>query len=374
MVGETNTTVIVGQDEMAATPTCFSSANLLDQALNKTAIEVYIYSDTYKDLLLKDYRNLPINDPAAADKLFSRCGFSGRLAYSPTAQIEAWEYILDLMAKDDADRYEKLHKGTPFYFIGMASYYSRDFEKALFYMDAALEEDLALHKEKWPDNPAGKFVLLQEDSPDQAAKPLVKRTREAFESLMKAVTDLGGIGLSVEDFRNKLVRPAMTVGSGKRSAVTALFSFLLEFSSREKELSLAGRSTSTGEPFFIHLLKGAVLFETLLKTSPVGSAIQSGNPKATINDLLKSTTIYPAFGFATVPQGFGVHTFDEVLDAIRDDKTGDFSQRAVRATWGIRNTTGHSMGWPYRPDPDEYKNVYHLIAGALSATLSKLHP
>jgi hypothetical protein len=277
------------------------------------------------------------------------------------------------MAADDASRYQKLHKGTPFYFLGMASYSSRDFEKALFYMDAALEEDLGIHKEKWPDNPAGKFVLLQDESPDQAARPLVKRTREAFEQVMNAVTGLGGIGLSTEELRNKLVRPAMTAGSGKRSAVTALLSFLLEFSSREKEISLAGRPTSTGEPFFLHLLKGAVLFETLLKTSPAGSAIQTRDPKATINTLLADPTIYSPLGFATAPQGLGAHTFDDVLKAIGNDKTSDFTQRAVRATWGVRNTTGHSMGWPYRPDPNEYKMVYQLIAGALSATLAKLH-
>ena len=58
-------------------------------------------------------------------------------------------------------------------------------------------------------------------------------------------------------------------------------------------------------------------------------------------------TIYQAFDFVNQPQGLGAHTFDDVLQAIKSDPTVNFTQRAVRATWGIRNTTGHSLGWPY---------------------------
>ena len=154
MVGETNTALTgdFEQNDIAAKTNAFSSGDLLNQSLGKTAIDVYLYSDTYKALLLNDYNVLPINIPDAldaarvADNFFSKCGLPVRLSYSPVAQIEAWEYILGLMAENDPNRYRELHKGTPFYFLGMASYSARDFEKALFYMDAALEEDLRLHK------------------------------------------------------------------------------------------------------------------------------------------------------------------------------------------------------------------------------------
>jgi hypothetical protein len=381
MVGETNTALTgdFEQNDIAAKTNAFSSVDLLNQSLGKTAIDVYLYSDTYKALLLNDYNVLPINIPDAldaarvADNFFSKCGFPVRPSYSPVAQIEAWEYILGLMAENDPNRYRELHKGTPFYFLGMASYSARDFEKALFYMDAALEEDLRLHKDGWPNVPSGKFVLLDDSTPDQAARRFVTSTRKMFESLMTEVAAAGGIGLSVDDLREKLVRPAMVAGSVKRSSVTGLVSFLLEFSSRAKELSLGGSLTSTGEPFFLHLFKGALLFETLLKISAAGSVIQTSNPKATINTLLMDPTIYQAFDFANQPQGLGAHTFDDVLQAIKSDPTVNFTQRAVRATWGIRNTTGHSLGWPYRPDPDEYKQVYQMIVAALSATLANLH-
>jgi hypothetical protein len=241
-------------------------------------------------------------------------------------------------------------------------------------MDAALDEDLRSDKDQWPLRPAGKFVLLDTESPNHAAIFQVDRTRKEFEKVMTAVANAGGIKLTIEQFRDNLVRPAMVPGSGKRSAVTALLSFLLEFSSRAKELSLARGKTGTGEPFFLHLFKGALLFETLLKTSTASSAIQSANPKATLDTLLKDRNIYSAFGFTSRPQGHGGDTFDDVLMAIRNDTTSDFTKRAVRATCSIRNKTGHSMAWPYKPQSDEYEKVYQLIVGAISTTLAKLHP
>src|SRR5262249_42710876 len=112
------------------------------------------------------------------------------------------------------------------------------------------------------------------------------------------------------------------------------------------------------------------------KTSTAGSAIQRANPRATLNNFLVNPTISSAFGFASPPQGLGGDTFDDVIIAIKNDKniTNDFTKRAVRATWGIRNKTGHSMAWPYRPQFNEYEEVYQLIVGAISATLAKLHP
>jgi hypothetical protein len=347
---------------------------LIQQAIGKSAAELVIQSSTYRDALLEDFRKLPIDNPKLVDQFFSLHAFPFIFAKSPAAHVEAWEYLLGLIQTEDDARYRQLHKGTPFYFAGMASYLARDFEKALFYMDAALEEDLRLHKDRWFSAPAGKFVLLDSDNPEQFARPLVFRTRALFDEVMTTVINLGGRGLSVKTFGSKLVFPAMSNASEKRSAVTGLISFLLEFPSRTKELSLAGTRTSTAEAFFLHLFKGTLLFETLLKTSSLGQGIQRSNPKATIDKFLQDQKIYSAFGFSTAPQGLGGDTFDEVLAAIKVDATTDFTQRAIRATWGIRNKVGHSMAWPSRPNLSEYGDVFYLIAGALSATIDSLHP
>jgi hypothetical protein len=91
---------------------------------------------------------------------------------------------------------------------------------------------------------------------------------------------------------------------------------------------------------------------------------------------LREPTIFSAFGFANQPQGLGGDTLDDVFGSIKNDESAgfDYTQRAIRATWGIRNKVGHSMAWPSRPSREEYSNIFYLIAGALSATLDKLHP
>lgn len=364
------------QPNTGPAPVMVRAPALTQQALGKSAAEVIVGSSAYRDALIDDFRTLPTNDPGLVDRYFSAQKFPYLFAHSPSAHVDAWERILGILLAEDEQRYREMHKGTPFYFAGTASYLARDFEKALFYMDAALEEDLRLHKRGWPKVPSGRFVLLDSDSTEQFARPLVVRTRALFEEVMTKIRNDGGIGLSVDDLRSKLVYPAMNTTPGKRSAVTGLISFLLELQSRITELALAGSQTSTAEPFFLHLFKGAVLFETLLKTSTTGISIQRSQPRATIDHFLREPTIYSAFGFANQPQGLGGDTLDDVFGAIKNDESAglDCTQRAIRATWGIRNKVGHSMAWPSRPSREEYSNIFYLIAGALSATLDALHP
>lgn len=364
-------------EPIAATASVIVRApGVIQQALGKSAAEVIVGSKEYRNALLADFRQLPIDNPGLVDKYFSAQAFPSLFAHSPSAHVGAWEHILEILLAEDEQRYRKMHKGTPFYFAGTASYLARDFEKALFYMDAALEEDLRLHKTNWPKVPSGKFVLLDSDSPDQFARLLVARTRALVESIRTKVQNEGGIGLSVDEFRSKLVYPAMGTAPAKRSALTALISFLLEFQSRVIELTLAGSQTSTAEPFFLHLFKGAVIFETLLKTSTAGINVQRSRPRATIDHFLRDSTIYSAFGFAAQPQGLGGDTLDDVFVSIKnDERTGlGYTQRAVRATWGIRNKVGHSMAWSSRPTREEYADIFYLIAGAIGATLCALHP
>ena len=49
-------------------------------------------------------------------------------------------------AKDFSQaQYQQIHKGTPFYFLGIAAFRCHDYETAAFLMDAALSEDMQNH-------------------------------------------------------------------------------------------------------------------------------------------------------------------------------------------------------------------------------------
>jgi len=75
----------------------------------------------------------------------------------------------------DPISYSSIHKGSAFYWIGMAAYLSNDYQTATFFFDAAVSEDLRSgHHPITRSTPSFKFILAQGDLQEQAAKPLVE--------------------------------------------------------------------------------------------------------------------------------------------------------------------------------------------------------
>lgn len=284
--------------------------------------------------------------------------------------------VRSILREADAGRYESLHKGTPFYFLGVAAYLAHDFPRALFYMDCALAEDHRLHGDRWHRLPSGMFVRLDDVLHAQFGRPLVTTSCGVFEKWRARVARAGGAELSLSAYRARLVNRAMDDEPRLRSAATAFVSFLLEFEERRTQLWLAPCASGSGEPFFLHLLRGGLLFETLLELSPPGKVVLAAKPAPTLNDLLTDRSIFTALGFASAPLGLGAHTFDNLIIRVQDNSTSgrSFPDRAVRATWGVRNVTGHNLAWPRRPSSDEYEQLFLLAFGALSLVVSRLYP
>jgi len=263
-----------------------------------------------------------------------------------------------------------MHKGTPYYFIGAASYLVDDFEKAFFYMDCAVAEDHHIHGANWRNTPAGYFIRLDDSSPNQFARELTSRTKEAVASALGAVASLGGTALSLQQLHDKLLTPAIDGIDELRSAVTALFTFILEYEPRSRQLVFASSHGGSGEPFYLHLFKGSLIFETLLKVSALGQRLVQG----TIGTYLGDACIRMKLGLPNRFEGMGNISFDQVIVSVHDAVThgNPLNERAVRAAWGVRNTTGHSLAWETRPKPDEYKMLFNHLLGALFHTVDCL--
>ena len=159
-----------------------------------------------------------------------------------------------------------------------------------------------------------------------------------------------------------------------RSVVTALLSFILEFQPRRTQLTLAPVGERRAS-FFLHLFKGGLLFETLLKMSPRGKVVCAAKPKATLNTLLTDQTLTSMLGLSNVVQGLNTPTFDDLLSRVATDEQAGhgFPMRAIQAAWGIRNSTGHNVAWPKRPTTDEYERLFILLYGSLSMALDRLY-
>src|SRR3990172_4933029 len=92
---------------------------------------------------------------------------------------------LDLLNKCrwmDEKAYTEIHKGGAFYWLGIASFLVNEYEMATFFFDASVSEDM-----RWGDDPvinpspAMRFMRIDGDHPDQAARPLVDATQKGIE-------------------------------------------------------------------------------------------------------------------------------------------------------------------------------------------------
>ncbi|GAI13785.1 unnamed protein product, partial [marine sediment metagenome] len=93
---------------------------------------IRISKEELKNMLVE----LPFDDPTAASDFFARFGIE--TMYQNNMFFEALERgheILHLCKRLNPDVYGKIHKGYPFYFMGMAAYRIHDFQSAIYYID-----------------------------------------------------------------------------------------------------------------------------------------------------------------------------------------------------------------------------------------------
>jgi hypothetical protein len=313
--------------------------------------------------------DLPEDDPTAASDFFARFGFSQ--LYQNNRFFEALERgheILQLCAKINPKVYRKMHKGYPFYWMGMAAYRIFDFQSAIYYIDATLSEDLK-NIPSDPDTPPRLFLRLEGGDDRQAAKYIVQGAQESIEEYIGFYNDVLGKNdlefplLRTDDIRLGLLIPA--VSSDKpdiRSLASTFITFFLEFKYRDFQLYLRTEPGSN-EPFFIHLFKGCLLFESLLKNNPHRKCTKTKLSKV-LQDLSKELGISPKVDI-------GSANLSQVLqDSIN---ASDSIDAAITITGKIRNTLGHDIGWPELLTRDQYLNGFLLIAISCLHTITTLY-
>ncbi len=260
--------------------------------------------------------------------------------------------LLEACRRAAPERYEAIHKGTPFYWLGMAAFNAFDYETATFFFDAGASEDLRLGADPINSATPGLMYLMLESEPhEQAARPLVEQSKAAVERAIQQYNGCAGrpadSDLSLDHLRRCFLRRALTDRPKWRTAATALISFFLERNHRSLMMRLRiGHGTS--EPMFLHLFKGCVLFESLLKaTCPPN---EQGN---TLAVYLRNKHNELAILRDVVTKG------PTLADVLRDVEGADGTiQAAVTLTARARNTLGHDLGW----DADLTEAMYNRLA------------
>jgi len=74
---------------------------------------------------------------------------------------EIWKFALDLASKwENNNKPNKIHKGTPYYCLGVTAILNNKLEDGFLFMHQALEEDRRTHASQTPSTPAYFFVTL----------------------------------------------------------------------------------------------------------------------------------------------------------------------------------------------------------------------
>jgi hypothetical protein len=169
--------------------------------------------------------------------------------------------------------------------------------------------------------------------------------------------------LTIEDLREKFLFPALSPNTspGWRTLATVFISFFIEWDFMNELFELRP-GNGTSEPFLLHLFKGCVLFESLLKENP-----KKKPTKDTLGKVLKE--LYVDLGLSSPPNISS--TLKKILDEIPN--SDDSIETAITFTGKVRNTTGHRISWEDPMKQGDYQSLYFMISASCLHAIACLY-
>lgn len=329
---------------------------------------MYFFQEPLAAYALELFRTTDFTGAARGDWFFSLFAPGNTIFFAerPFERFSDYEELLWRLREADAVKYRQIHKGIPFYFMSWLAFDLRNYEKALFYIDAGISEDVRKNPEGWQENPGARFLLL--DQRDQAAARTVLAVRTLLERELDRFNQTSNLPtLQVEGSWRTFVGKLMA-DSSQRTIVSALYVFLLEFEDRVRELTLREGSTGgSNQPFTVHLFTGGLLFESLLKLCYPQN--DRGGRNRTLGDVLWTTEFQRDFALTTAPAS-SARTLEEIHDAIQGGTTT--VQAAFSTAAKLRNTTGHNLVWDDIFDtPQKYIDLFQAAIKAILFVIAR---
>lgn len=326
------------------------------------------YAITNEELII--LLNQVVENPSAANTFWDRFGYKTDLFSSNYSQAK--KRLMSLLHQSqliEPETYARCHKGTPFYWLGTAAFLHNDYQTATFFFDAAVNEDIRIgaHPITNP-TPATKFLTLEGEQPLQAAQDLVQDSQAKVQRMLNFYNLLAGkpadvTNLTMENVREKFLRPALTPENHDlRTLATTFISFFLEWDYYNEFYDIRP-GNGTAEPFFLHLFKGCVLFESLLKANEENPTHVETLSQALshLHDNLGIVQRLP-IGGATLPNiTANLPTFDNRIES------------AICFTGKVRNTVGHNLGWGVDLVKLDYQRLFEMIAASCFHAINCLY-
>lgn len=319
------------------------------------------------------------NDPEKATRLWNdwnrACGIKPgeMIKLEQFSQLRDWFLtFLRICKQTDAEVFKTIHKGHPYYFIGITSYFLHDYRTAVYFFDAAFQEDLNVGAEpKTNAKPSTHFLMLEGDAERQAGRKATEyaetKVRRALEYYNKITGKTKAVELTLENFRDKFIYPSLIdrAQPGLRTLVSSFIIFCVEWDYRNEHFDLEVAEKASSQPFFLHIFEGCLLFESLLRNKPDPKPV--GRIR-TLDDLLGEQDIKAKFGnidFNAVkrrlnkPAQGGEYSLEDLFDYL--NQYDNSVEKTMHITYVARNVLGHNIGWHKNIKQDEYQKLGFII-------------
>lgn len=324
-------------------------------------MDAYVRFKEFDKLIFQEFSVSNFLTNKEADDFFIKYGVGNSYfeMSSPFERFLFYEYLLRDLITYDYAKYQRMHKGTPFYFLAWLAVDLRYYEKALFFIDSSISEDSKNAVSDIFSLPSFKFLLL--DYKGQVAERTIRMVNTYLTAQINRFNALGKEQITVEAFISKFVKPLL-LEERTRTIISALYVFILEFSERQQEIKM--RSTKGGSlaPFINHLFTGALIFETLLKVNFPRK--DNGNPTRILREIFEIPSyqkVYPQ-----ITDG-SADSFQKILATAVDSTI----KTAFTTTTKIRNTTGHNLVWDdVFSNPNNYQNLFFQEVNAIFYIIS----
>lgn len=324
---------------------------------------MYFIGDNLLQLAIDQFHELKIveNDTKTGDQFFQTfC--PGNTMYwidRPHERFSDYELLLDKLFIADKDKYKAVHKGTPFYFLAWTAFDLRNYEKAVYYLDNAISEDIKNNPSRWWETPGTKALRLISNGSGPIFRT-VYNLRASVKNQVDRFNSIGVNNIEVSDISENLAYLLMSdKNKSARSIITSLYSFIFEFEERNKELKLRSDFAGSLEPVLLHLFKGGVIFESLLKY------FYPQVQRETLNIIFKNKDVIKDFKIGELY--IRSNNFQDVLNVKKKGIEGAFEMIGK-----IRNMSGHNLVWDdVFGNIENYEHLFYQEVNAIFYILCK---
>lgn len=119
------------------------------------------------NLALNRFKETDFRTAKEGDDLFRLFAPGNTIDFAdrPFERFSDYRELLYRLMRADPVKYQRMHKGTPFGFMSWLAFDLKNYERGLFYLDAAISEDVrkADPPETWLNNPGPRVLILDVD-------------------------------------------------------------------------------------------------------------------------------------------------------------------------------------------------------------------